>query len=306
MSLIRLSPHRRDLGEGFMVRRLLPDVALRTIGPFVFFDHMGPVDFSPGDGLDVRRHPHIGLATVTWLFDGAIRHRDSLNTVLDIRPGAVNWMIAGRGISHSERSPPDERAAGHRLHGIQTWVALPLADEEMAPDFVHVPASAVPRRDIDGGCIHIVAGDAWGLTSPVPVRSRTLYLVAQLEAGATFELPADHVERAVYCVSGALDVAGEALAEGEMLAVEAGVAHVRASEPSLVVVLGGDPLDRGPEGTVAQPRHLRWNYVSSSAARLEAATDAWQRQDSDVFPPIDGEDDYIPWPPPAVERQPSG
>ncbi len=297
MSLIRLSPHHRDLGEGFMVRRLLPDLALRTVGPFVFFDHMGPVDFAPGQGLDVRRHPHIGLATVTWLFEGVIRHRDSLGTVLDIRPGAVNWMIAGRGISHSERSPPDERAAGHRLHGIQTWVALPLADEEMTPDFVHVPAGDVPRRDIDGGHIHVVAGDAWGLTSPVPVRSRTLYLVAHLATGASFQLPDDHVERAVYCVSGALGVADETLGEGEMLNLERGVAQVRASAPSLVVILGGDPLDLGPENTVAQPRHLRWNYVSSRTDRIQSATEAWQRQDPAVFPLIDGESDYIPWPP---------
>jgi redox-sensitive bicupin YhaK (pirin superfamily) len=297
MSLIRLSPHHRDLGEGFMVRRLLPDLALRTVGPFVFFDHLGPVDFAPGHGLDVRRHPHVGLATVTWLFDGVIRHRDSLGTVLDIRPGAVNWMIAGRGISHSERSPPDERAAGHRLHGIQTWVALPLADEEMAPDFVHVPASEVPRRAVDGGYISVVAGDAWGLVSPVPVRSRTLYLVAHLDAGARVQLPDDHIERAVYCVAGAIDVVDESLVEGELLNLASGTAHVRAKEPSLIVILGGDPIDLGPENTAAQPRHLRWNYVSSSKDRIDVATDAWQRQDPAVFPPIEGETDYIPWPP---------
>lgn len=296
MSLIRLNPHHRDLGEGFMVRRLLPDIALRTVGPFVFFDHMGPVDFAAGRGLDVRPHPHIGLATVTWLFEGVIRHRDSLGTVLDIRPGAVNWMIAGRGIAHSERSPPKARAAGHRLHGIQTWVALPLADEAMAPDFVHVPADQVPQHEIEGGRISIVAGDAWGLVSPVPVRSRTLYLAAQLTEGGGFELPDDHVERAVYCAAGELEAAGERLTEGSLLRLAPGPARVRASQPSLAVVVGGDPLDLGPENTREQPRHLRWNYVASSRERLDAATAAWQRQDPAWFPPIKGETEFIPWP----------
>jgi hypothetical protein len=296
MTIVRLKPHLRDLGEGFMVRRLLPDIALRTVGPFVFFDHMGPADFAPGHGLDVRPHPHIGLATVTWLFEGVIRHRDSLGSVRDIRPGAVNWMIAGRGIVHSERTPPDERAAGHRLHGIQTWVALPLVDEEMAPDFVHVPADQLPVREIDGGRITIVAGDAWDLISPVPVRSRTLYLVAQLGAGSVFDLPGDHVERAVYCVKGSLDVAGESVGEGEMLRLEPGSARVRAAIDSLVVVLGGDPLDLGPENTAAQPRHLRWNFVSFDPARLEVATVAWQRQDQAVFAQVPGETEFIPWP----------
>lgn len=296
MSTIRVSPHLRDLGEGFTVRRLLPDLALRTVGPFVFFDHMGPVDFIAGHGLDVRPHPHIGLATVTWLFEGAIRHRDSLGSVMDIRPGAVNWMIAGRGIVHSERSPPDARAAGHRLHGIQTWVALPLADETMAPDFVHVPASEVPVREIEGGRIHVVAGDAWNLASPVPVRSRTLYLVAQLDAGAAFDLPDDHVERAVYCAAGACRVGADTVPEGTLLRLPGGPLQVRAAEPSLVVVIGGDALDLGPENTSAQPRHMRWNYVSSSHERLEAATAAWQRQDRSMFPAIDGEDEFIPWP----------
>ena len=297
MSLIRLTPHHRDLGEGFMVRRLLPDIALRTVGPFVFFDHMGPVDFAAGHGLDVRPHPHIGLATVTWLFEGVIRHRDSLGTVMDIHPGAVNWMIAGRGIAHSERSPPEARQAGQRLHGIQTWVGLPLADETMAPDFVHVSADQVPQRQIDGGRISVVAGDAWDLVSPVPVRSRTLYLAAQLDAGAGFELPDEHVERAVYCAVGELDVAGEQLGEGSMLRLASGPVGIRARQPSLAIVIGGDPLDPGPENTPTQPRHLRWNYVASSQERLEAAIAAWQQQDATWFPPIDGETEFIPWPP---------
>lgn len=297
MSLIRLNPHHRDLGDGFMVRRLLPDIALRTVGPFVFFDHMGPVDFAAGHGLDVRPHPHIGLATVTWLFEGVIRHRDSLGSVRDIRPGAVNWMIAGRGIVHSERSPPDARAAGHRLHGIQTWVGLPLADETMAPDFVHVPADQVPQREVDGGRISVVAGDAWGLVSPVPVRSRTLYLVAQLDAGAGFELPDDHVERAVYCATGELEASGQRLTEGSLLCLAAGgPVVIRANQASLAVVIGGDPLDSSSENSRAQPRLLRWNYVASSRERLDAATAAWQRQDATWFPPIEGETEFIPWP----------
>jgi redox-sensitive bicupin YhaK (pirin superfamily) len=297
MPPIRVRSQLRDLGEGFHVRRLLPDIALRTVGPFVFFDHMGPADFTPGHGMDVRPHPHIGLATVTWLFEGSIRHRDGLGSVVDIEPGAVNWMIAGRGIVHSERTPPDVRAAGHRLHGIQTWVALPRADEAMAPAFVHVPAADVPVREGAGSRVSVVAGDAWDLRSPVPVRSRTLYLMVELAGGAELALPEDHAERAVYCAAGRIEVAGEVVAEGELLRLADGPARLRADAPALVVVLGGDALDPGPENTPTQPRHLRWNFVASNRADLDAATAAWSRQDPLAFPPVPGETEFIPWPP---------
>jgi redox-sensitive bicupin YhaK (pirin superfamily) len=297
MPPIRVRSQLRDLGEGFHVRRLLPDIALRTVGPFVFFDHMGPADLAPGHGMDVRPHPHIGLATVTWLFEGAIRHRDGLGSVVDIEPGAVNWMIAGRGIVHSERTPPGLRAAGHRLHGIQTWVALPRADEAMAPAFVHVPAADVPVREGAGSRISVVAGDAWDLRSPVPVRSRTLYLMVELAAGANLALPEDHVERAVYCASGRVEVGADVVSEGELLRLADGPAQVRAAAPARLVVLGGDPLDPGPENTIAQPRHLRWNFVASSRADLDTATAAWQRQDPLAFPPVPGETEFIAWPP---------
>lgn len=297
MSVPTIEGHLKDLGDGFRVRRLLPDLALRTVGPFVFFDHMGPAGFAPGQGLDVRPHPHIGLATVTWLFEGKIRHRDSLGSVMDIEPGAVNWMIAGRGIVHSERSPPAERAAGHRLHGIQTWVGLPRADEDMAPQFVHVPASDVPRRQAEGADVAVIAGDAWDLRSPVPVRSRTLYLAVRLERDAELAVPQDHVERAVYCVSGELEVAGAALAAGRMRALRDGESRLRAVDgPVLAIVLGGDPLDPGPENTVAQPRHLRWNFVASTRASIDEAAAAWQRQDARQFPPVPGETEFIPLP----------
>lgn len=296
MTPIRIAAQPRDLGDGFVVRRLLPAAPLRTVGPFVFFDHFGPVDFPPGQGMDVRPHPHIGLATLTWLFDGAIRHRDSLGSVLDIEPGAVNWMIAGRGIVHSERTPPPLRERGQRLHGIQTWMALPLADEAMAPAFVHVPADRLPHRQADGVDARVVAGDAWGLRSPVPVRSRTLYLSLRMAAGASLELPADHPERAVYCAQGRLAVAGVTLSAGELLALPPGPVALAAGTESLAVVVGGEPLDIGEENSARQPRHLRWNFVASRQADIDAATAAWQVGDEARFPAVPGESDRIPWP----------
>lgn len=296
MDPIRIDARPSDLGDGFVVRRLLPAAALRTVGPFVFLDHFGPVDFAAGQGMDVRPHPHIGLATLTWLFEGAIRHRDSLGSDLDIEPGAVNWMIAGRGIVHSERTPPARRAAGQRLHGIQTWMALPLADEAMAPAFVHVPADELPVRRRDGVEATLVAGDAWRMRSPVPVRSRTLYLSLRMAAGASLELPAEHPERAVYCAQGRVGVAGATVQAGELLALPAGPVALAAGSESLVIVIGGEPLDLGAENTPRQPRHLRWNFVASRRADIEAAAAAWQAGDSGRFPDVPGETDRIPWP----------
>lgn len=296
MSFIRLHPHTKDLGDGFVVRRLLPAAQARTVGPFVFFDHMGPVEFAPGTGMDVRPHPHIGLATVTYLFEGAIMHRDSLGNALEIRPDAVNWMIAGRGIVHSERSPDAQRAAGQRLHGIQTWVALPTADEEMAPEFVHVSADQVPRLEQPGVRLSVIAGDAWGLVSPVPVRSRTLYVAAEMVFGAHIELPVDHEERAVYVASGSLTVDGEPLDTGEMLILPPRPVRLRALEKTQALLLGGDRLDLGLEGTVDHPRHMRWNFVSSRRERIEQAVAQWSAQDPQAFPPVPGETEFIPYP----------
>ncbi|PPE66826.1 pirin family protein [Caldimonas caldifontis] len=296
MASIRLASHTKDLGDGFMVRRLLPALAARAVGPFVFFDHMGPTEFAPGLGLDVRPHPHIGLATVTYLFEGAITHRDSLGTVRDIRPGDVNWMVAGRGIVHSERSPQAERAAGHRLHGIQTWLALPLADEDTLPDFVHVPAESLPEIRATGVHLRVIAGDAFGQTSPVPVCTRTLYVAGEIDTAAHMEVPLEHEERAVYVVSGSLTADGEPLNPGDMLVLPPRPVRLRALEATRFMLVGGDALDLGPENTADHPRHMRWNFVSSRQERIEEAVQAWSRQDAAAFPPVPGETEFIPYP----------
>lgn len=296
MAFIRLASHTHDLGDGFMVRRLLPAAAARAVGPFVFFDHMGPAEFAPGQGLDVRPHPHIGLATVTYLFEGVITHRDSLGTVRDIRPGDVNWMVAGRGIVHSERSPQALRAAGHRLHGIQTWVALPLADEEALPDFVHVSAAGLPEVRSAGVHLRVIAGDAFGQTSPVPVRSHTLYVAGEIESTAHMEVPLEHEERALYVVSGSLTADGEPLNPGDMLVLPPRPVRLRALEAVRFMLIGGDPLDLGPGNTAEHPRHMRWNFVSSRQERIEQAVQAWARQDPQAFPPVPGETERIPYP----------
>lgn len=296
MASIRLASHTKDLGDGFMVRRLLPALAARSVGPFVFFDHMGPTEFAPGLGLDVRPHPHIGLATVTYLFEGAITHRDSLGTVRDIRPGDVNWMVAGRGIVHSERSPQAERAAGHRLHGIQTWLALPLADEDTLPDFVHVPAESLPEIRATGVHLRVIAGDAFGQTSPVPVCTRTLYVAGEIDTAAHMEVPLEHEERAVYVVSGSLTADGEPLNPGDMLVLPPRPVRLRALEATRFMLVGGDALDLGPENTADHPRHMRWNFVSSRQERIEEAVQAWSRQDAAAFPPVPGETEFIPYP----------
>ena len=191
----RIDGRLHDLGDGFTVRRLLPALDARHVGPFVFYDHMGPVDLAPGRGMDVRPHPHIGLATVTWLFDGTIRHRDTLGSLADIRPGAVNWMTAGRGIAHSERTPPEARASGQRMHGVQVWVALPKADEDVPPEFHHHEADALPRIRLPGAELVLIAGNAYGRASPVKVFAPMFFIEARLEAGAVLELPHEHAER---------------------------------------------------------------------------------------------------------------
>ena len=279
---------RHDLGDGFAVRRLLPTLAARHVGPLVFFDHMGPADFAAGKGMDVRPHPHIGLATVTWLFEGAIRHRDSLGSLADIRPGAVNWMTAGRGIVHSERTPPDERRDGQRLHGIQLWVALPQADAEVAPAFHHHDAGALPRIERPGAELVLIAGNAYGQRSPVRVYAPMYFVEAQLQAGAQLPLPHDHAEHGVYVVEGAVEWDGLAVG-AECMAVrkDTPAGSLRASVASRLMLFGGAPLDG--------ERHLWWNFVASTRERLEQAKADWAAGRFGVVPGDDQE--FIPLPP---------
>lgn len=286
MALTLLEPASRELAPGFGVRRALPVATCRSVGPFVFFDHFGPVRFELAETADVRPHPHIGLATVTWLFEGEIVHRDSLGSVQPIRPGEVNWMVSGRGIVHSERAPDTARGKPARSHGLQVWVALPREREDDAPAFLHLSADRVPVFEAPGLRLAIVAGDAWGLRSPVPVATRTLYAVGTMAAGASLALPADHAERAVYLIDGALEIDGQAVPANRLALVDAGdTGRLRARSASTLAVFGGEPLDG--------PRFLWWNFVASSRERIEDAKRRWHE---DRFPPIVGENERIPLP----------
>jgi redox-sensitive bicupin YhaK (pirin superfamily) len=281
------NPRLHDLGDGFVVRRMLPVLLARHVGPFVFYDHMGPAVFAPGKGMDVRPHPHIGLATVTWLFEGSIRHRDSLGSLADITPGAVNWMTAGRGISHSERTPPDARRDGQRMHGIQVWVALPQADEEVAPEFHHHDAESLPRITQSGAELVLIAGTAYGKASPVKVFAPMFFIEAKLQAGAELALPEEHFERGVHVIEGEVSW-GDVSLSGAQMAVQAGVSApvLRAKTPSHVMLFGGAPLDG--------ERHLWWNFVSSSRERIEQAKADWVAQ---RFGKVAGdEQEFIPLP----------
>ncbi|WP_266160056.1 pirin family protein [Dyella silvatica] len=277
-----------DLGDGFNVRRLLPVLQARHVGPFVFYDHMGPVVFAPGKGMDVRPHPHIGLATVTWLFDGAIRHRDSIGSLADIRPGEVNWMTAGRGIAQSERTPPEERRDGQQLHGIQVWVALPQADEEVAPEFHHHDAAELPRIRQPGVELVLIAGSGYGQRSPVKVFAPMFFIEAQLDAGAELHLPIEHVERGVHVIEGEVSWDGLTVSALQM-AVQSGAAAapLRANKASRLMLFGGAPLDG--------ERHLWWNFVASTRERIEQAKEDWSAQ---RFGRVSGDEgEYIPLPP---------
>ncbi|MCE5233023.1 MAG: pirin family protein [Mizugakiibacter sp.] len=275
-----------DLGDGFMVRRLLPHMRARLVGPFVFFDHMGPARLAPGQGMDVRPHPHIGLATVTFLFEGVVRHRDSLGCVQDILPGDVNWMTAGRGIVHSERTPPQARAAGSALHGIQTWVALPREDEEIEPEFHHHAAATLPGVERAGVRLHLIAGEAYGERAPVRVFAPMFYLGGELDAEATLDLPAEHAERGVYVVDGEVEMGARPLAAAQM-GVQFGGAplRLRARRPSRLMLFGGAPL--------GEDRFIWWNFVSSSRERIERAKADWS---GGRFAPVPGEHEFIPLP----------
>lgn len=275
----------RDLG-GFSVRRVLPAKACRHIGPFIFFDQMGPATFPAGEGIDVRPHPHIGLETVTYLFDGEILHRDSLGVVQPIRPGEVNWMTAGRGIVHSERSGEEERARSSSLYGIQAWVALPDGLEEADPAFAHYDKAKLPEIEAEGIWMRLIAGEAFGASSPVVTGSRLFYAHAEAAAGSKLTLPDGFAERAVYVVSGGLVSGSTAVEAGQLGVVENGAGgELQLTRDSRLMLLGGDP----PESR----RHLWWNLVSSSQERIEQAKADWR---DGRFPKVPGDDEFIPLP----------
>jgi redox-sensitive bicupin YhaK (pirin superfamily) len=285
-----LPPRDKDLGGGFVVRRLLPAPARPAVGPFVFFDHFGPIVTRPGDNHDVRPHPHIGLATVTYLFAGAVMHRDSLGSAQRIEPGAINWMNAGHGIVHSERTPEDLRGTAYTAHGLQLWVALPRAFEESAPAFNHTPAAAIPSVEAPGARIRVLVGEAFGRRSPVQTVADTLYLDVEATAGSTLALPAaadrPGQERAVYGVDGPLVIDGADVPAHALAVLAPGVAaQIAAPAGARYVVVGGEPLDG--------PRVLWWNFVASSRERIEVAKDAWREQRMGAVP---GETEFIPLP----------
>jgi redox-sensitive bicupin YhaK (pirin superfamily) len=294
MTALPIVPKVHDLGDGFQVRRALPSRMRRSVGPFVFFDHMGPALLAAGKGLDVRPHPHIGLATVTYLFEGEILHRDSLGNVQPIRPGEVNWMTAGCGIVHSERTPPDLRAAGSRLSGLQVWVGLPLAEEEAEPSFAH--HEGLPVIEDNGTTVRLILGDMLGMSSPVATLSPTFYADISLTPGRRVALPSHPDERALYVAEGVVDVGGRSLPCGEMLAFEAGAEVIASSaEGARFVVFGGAPLDG--------PRHVWWNFVSSREERIREAAEDWK---AGRFPKVPAETELIPLPDrmPGVVRYP--
>lgn len=282
---IIVTPRDSDIGGGFLVRRLLPAAELRSLGPFIFFDHLGPATFEPGTGIDVRPHPHIGLATITYLFAGEILHRDNLGCVQPIQPGAINWMTAGRGIAHSERTPPHVRRQRHTLHALQLWVALPAAAEETEPAFHHYPAAAIPLLTEEGVSVRVLIGSAAGATSPVQTFSPTLYLEVVLEAGATFMLPNDVEERGVYIVSGSVQVGKTEIAAHTLAAFETGMAiELVATAECRLVVIGGQPLGK---------RTVWWNLAATRRELIEAAKAAWKEG---RFAMIPGETELTPLP----------
>jgi redox-sensitive bicupin YhaK (pirin superfamily) len=278
-------PRTRDIG-GLEVGRVLPAARRRMVGPFVFLDHFGPTVLAAGHGMDVRPHPHIGLATVTYLLEGEILHRDSLGSVQPIRPGAVNWMTAGRGIAHSERTPPALRQADSRLYGIQSWVALPTEHEDAAPSFLHVDQAALPVVEGEGKTVRLIAGALYGARSPVPTLWPTFYADVSLAAAACLEVPTEHEERAAYLLEGAVAIGGETFEPGQLLVFAPGAAPtIGAATPARLLLLGGAPMDG--------PRHIWWNFVASSRDRIEQAKADWK---AGRFAAVPGESEPIPLP----------
>ncbi len=280
-----IEPKPKDLGA-FSVRRALPSPERQRIGPFIFFDEMGPAELAVGSGMDVRPHPHIGIATVTYLFAGEVMHRDSLGVAQSILPGAVNWMTAGRGIVHSERSPESLMNVVAPLHGIQTWLALPIDQEETEPAFVHYPAESIPLIEQAGVSIRLIAGSAWGETSPVRTASPTFYAAATLNAGARVVVPADAGERGVYVVKGEVSVGATSLCAGTLAVLADGVdVSVDATSDATIMLFGGEGL--------SGERTLWWNFVSSRPERIEQAKTDWK---NDRFDKVPGETEFIPLP----------
>jgi redox-sensitive bicupin YhaK (pirin superfamily) len=279
-----IEPRTRDLGD-LTVRRALPDKRRQRVGPFIFFDHMGPAEFAPGTGINVRAHPHIGLATITYLFEGEILHRDSLGCAQPIRPGAVNWMTAGSGIVHSEKVTEQVRASGQRVHGLQTWVALPTDAEEVEPSFEHYAAEEIPAASVDGASVRAVLGAAYGLSSPVTTQSETLYVEVILEPGQSVAVP-NAEELAVYVVEGRVAIGRQRVGAGVLAVLEAGAGGaVKAESAARIMFAGGAALDG--------ERYIWWNFVSSSRERIEQAKKDWREQ---RFSGVPGEDDFIPLP----------
>jgi len=285
-------PRARDIG-GFEVRRALPAPGRRMVGPFVFFDQIGPAEFLTGQGIDVRPHPHIGLGTVTYLLRGHFHHRDSLGTDQRIDPGAVNWMIAGRGITHSERTDAETRARPQSLFGVQTWLALPEDREEMAPAFEHHPEAALPVLESGGAHVRLILGHAWGARAPAAVFGDLFYADATLQAGALLPLPDGHEDRGLHVLQGSVEVAGQTLGTGQMAVFRPGDAISLRAGPAgaRLMLLGGDTLNG--------PRHVWWNFVSSSKERIDEAREAWRRGDWQNGPfrlPPGDEGEHIPLP----------
>ncbi|XWN31753.1 MAG: pirin family protein [Devosia sp.] len=281
-------PRARDLG-GFEVRRALPSPKRQMVGPFIFFDQMGPSEFVLGEGIDVRPHPHINLATVTYLFDGEILHRDSLGTEIAIRPGAVNWMTAGKGIVHSERTAPEEKAKGAKLFGLQTWVALPSHHEETDPGFAHHGADDLPIVEENGARCRVVVGSAWGQSAPVKAFSDTIYADISLAPGASLPVDAAHEERALYTVSGEVEIAGTSFGPGQLLVLRPGdpiTVKNTGTTPARSVLVGGETMDG--------PRYIWWNFVSSRKDRIEQAKAEWKAGKFDTVP--GDAEEFIPLP----------
>jgi redox-sensitive bicupin YhaK (pirin superfamily) len=276
-----------DLGDGFAVRRVLPSIKRRMVGPFTFFDHFGPVAMPAGRGMDVRPHPHIGLATVTYLFEGEIVHRDNLGSVQEIMPGDVNWMTAGGGIVHSERTSPVLRQTGFRMHGIQTWVALPMADEEAAPAFEHIEMARLPAWQEGGASLRLIVGTYKGYVSPTRHFSPIFYIAAEMPVGASFAVSPEHGERAVYVADGDIRIGERILAVGDMAVLSSGASAeiVAGAGGAKIMLCGGAPLDG--------PRHIWWNFVSSSKERIEQAKADWREG---RFAGVPGDTDFIPLP----------
>lgn len=295
-------PRARDLG-GFEVRRALPAPRRQMVGPFIFFDQMGPAEFVTAQGIDVRPHPHIGLGTVTYLYKGEFRHRDSLGTDMVIRPGAVNWMVAGRGVTHSERTGSETRTAPHSLFGIQTWIALPERAEDAPPAFEHHPADTLPVLENDGVTARLILGRAYGETAPATMPSDTFYADVSLAPGARFPMPDDHEDRGLYVIEGSVTVAGDSFDPGRMMVFRPGdpITVTAGDRGARVLILGGE--------TLPGPRYIWWNFVASSLDRIEAAKDDWRRgewgQGRFLLPPGD-DAEFIPLPDDVPGTRPRG